>query len=84
MAPTSGGFRGGAMGRSHPPSRKFFRFFLAKVNEKQVHTTSDASQNVFLPMIAPPSKILDPPLAPTSMKSSLYSLRDTEKLREGE
>jgi hypothetical protein len=31
---SSGGFRGGAMGRSHPPSRKFFRFFQAKVNEK--------------------------------------------------
>jgi hypothetical protein len=53
---------GGAMGRLHPPSRKFFRFFPAKANEKQVHTTSNASQNVFLPMIAPPSKILDPPL----------------------
>ncbi len=35
------------MGRSHPPSRKFFRFFSEKVNEKQVHTTSNASQNVF-------------------------------------
>jgi len=34
-------------------SRKFFRFFPAKANEKQVYTTSNASQNVFLPMIAP-------------------------------
>jgi hypothetical protein len=29
------------------PSRKFFRFFPAKPNEKQVHTTSNAYQNVF-------------------------------------
>jgi hypothetical protein len=37
----------GEMGRSRPPSRKFSRFFPAKANEKQVHTASNASQNVF-------------------------------------
>jgi hypothetical protein len=45
---------GGCDGAIAPPSRKFFRFFPAKTNEKQVHTTSNASQNVFLPVIAPP------------------------------
>ncbi len=49
---SSGGFRG-CDGAIEPLSRKFFRFFTAKANEKQVHTTSNASQNVFLPMITP-------------------------------
>ncbi len=38
---------GGAMGRLQSPSENVFRFFPAKANEKQVHTTSNASQNRF-------------------------------------
>jgi hypothetical protein len=41
---------GGVMGRWQPlppPLRKFFRFSLTNANEKQVHTTSNVSQNVF-------------------------------------
>jgi hypothetical protein len=52
-ASISGGFRRVRWGDRNP-FEKFFCFSPAKTNEKQVHTTSNASQNVFLAMIAPP------------------------------